>query len=379
MVKKIPAPVAITVAIILCIGVIGYRALPPTQAATAAPAPAVKVALAPVMRANMAQAFAAVGELEAARQVQVAAEVGGRVSAVAFVSGQVVKAGQILVRLNDAPEQAEQMRLQAQLRNAESIHARLQKLVAANAATQEQLEQALAARDTASAELRRMQAVIAQKTIRAPFAGVLGIRKVHEGQYLQAADTIASLIDSSTLYVNFSLDEQASPQLQTGQMVEVQVDAYPARRFSASINALDPLIARSRMVQVQARLRNPDGALKAGMYASIRVSRLQQSSALTVPETAVTYTAYGETVFIAQHHPQQVLQVKRVAVKVGERQNGRVEITAGLRENDQVVTSGQLKLSDGMAVQAITQDTLTAPAKSPAVSTPTTPTAASGV
>ncbi|WP_050461331.1 efflux RND transporter periplasmic adaptor subunit [Herbaspirillum autotrophicum] len=354
---------------------LGWRLLASGKLATAAPVPApvIKVALAPVTRTNIAQAFAGVGELEAIRQVQVAAEVSGRVSTIAFVSGQAVKAGQVLVRLNDAPEQAEQLRLQAQLRNAESVHARLQKLVAANAATQEQLEQALAARDTASAELQRIQAMLAQKIIRAPFAGVLGIRKVHEGQYLKAADAIVSLIDSSALYVNFSLDEQTSAQLHPGQKVEVQVDAYPGRRFSASINALDPLIARSRMVQVQARVRNPDGVLKAGMYASIRVERQHDGGALTVPETAVTYTAYGETVFVAHADPQQQLTVKRVAVKVGERQNGRVEITAGLREHDRVVTSGQLKLSDGVAVQAVSQDTVAIPLKAPAAAAPDTP------
>ena len=365
-------------AILLCTAtlmVMAWRLLTSAPAAIAAPASALKVALAPVTRTDLARTFAGVGELEALRQVQVAAEVSGRVSAISFVSGQAVKAGEVLVRLNDAQEQAEQMRLQAQLRHAELVHARLQKLVVANAATQEQLEQALAARDIASAELKRIQALIAQKIIRAPFAGVLGIRKVHEGQYLTAADAIVSLIDSSALYVNFSLDEQTSAQLQTGQKVEVQVDAYPGRRFSASINALDPLIARSRMVQVQARLGNPEGVLKAGMYASIQVSRQQQGSALTVPETAVTYTAYGETVFVAQGDSQQQLIVKRVAVTVGERQNGRVEITAGLRENQRVVTSGQLKLSDGMAVQAAAQDTLARPVKAPAAPMAPTPAA----
>jgi len=165
---------------------LGWRLLASGKLATAAPVPApvIKVALAPVTRTNIAQAFAGVGELEAIRQVQVAAEVSGRVSTIAFVSGQAVKAGQVLVRLNDAPEQAEQLRLQAQLRNAESVHARLQKLVAANAATQEQLEQALAARDTASAELQRIQAMLAQKN--------------HPGGHLPACSVFAKYMKGST-------------------------------------------------------------------------------------------------------------------------------------------------------------------------------------
>lgn len=325
--------------------------------------PAVKVALAPVQRSIVPHVFSGIGELEAARQVQVAAEVGGRVTRITFESGQAVKAGQLLVQINDAPEQAERIRLQAQLRNAESVYERTRKLVAENAGTQEQLDNALAARDMALGALRHSEALIAQKAIRAPFSGVIGIRRVHEGQYLNAAEAVASLVDARTLRANFALDEQSAPSLKVGQVVELQIDAYPGRRFQAKINAIDPLIARSRTVQVQATLSNPDGALKAGMYANIRVARHDTAPVLTVPETAVTYTAYGETVFVAQRGEQQALTVKRVAVKVGARLEGRVEIESGLTEGDQVVTSGQIKLGDGMAVEPAQVDTLSAPAR----------------
>lgn len=328
------------------------------SAATAAVAP-VKVALATAQRGTVAHVFSGIGELEAARQLQLAAEVGGRITRIAFESGQTVKAGQLLVQLNDAPEQAERLRLQAHLRNVGTAYARTRQLVAEDAATQEQLDNALAERDMAMGALHHTEAIIAQKTLRAPFAGVLGIRRVHEGQYLNVAEAVASLIDARTLHANFALDEQHTPGLKIGQAVELRVDAYPERRFRARITAIDPLIARSRTVQVQATLPNPDGALKAGMYVHIEVEQPGTAPVITVPETAVAYTAYGETVFVAQRNdPTQALTVKRVAVKVGARQEGRVEIESGLNEGDQVVTSGQIRLGDGMVVEAAPTDTL---------------------
>lgn len=322
-----------------------------SHAAVAAPYPATKVALVPVLAGAAQRFFTAVGELEAARQVQVAAETGGRVTQIRFVSGQQVKAGEVLVQLNDAPEQASLLRLHAQLKNAEASYQRTRQLIVEKAATQEQLDAAVAARDAALGEVRQTVALIAQKTIRAPFAGQLGIRRVHVGQFLNAADTVASLVDTKSLLVNFALDEQSSATLAPGQAVTVLVDAYPDQPFTATINAIDPLVSRARMVQVQAALANRDGMLKAGMYANVRVAREGKQQQLTVPETAVTYNSYGDTVFVAQQG--KTLTVRRVAVTLGERSGRRVAIVKGLSAGQHVVASGQLKLADGMAVQAV--------------------------
>lgn len=331
-------------------GIVTYPRLE-LQAAEAAPYPATKVALAPVLLETQERFFTGIGELEAARQVQVAAETGGRITQIRFASGQQVNAGDVLVQLNDAPEQASLLRLRAQLKNAETGYARTVQLVQDKASTQEQLELALAVRDAALGEVRQTEALIAQKTIRAPFAGQMGIRRVHAGQYLNPADTVASLVDTRSLLVNFALDEQGSARLATGQAVQVTVDAYPERVFAARISAIDPLISRARMVQVQAALANSDAILKAGMYANVKVAQAGKARQLTVPETAVTYSAYGDTVFVAQQG--KTLTVKRVAVTLGERAGGRVEIIKGLAAGQQVVASGQLKLADGMAVQAV--------------------------
>lgn len=320
--------------------------------------PATKVALAPVERAQAPRALRGVGELEAARQVELASETAGRVTRIAFTSGQRVKQGDLLVQLNDAPEQAERLRLRAQLGNAETVLARTRQLVADKVATQEQLDHAQAARDMAQGELRGIEAAIAQKGIRAPFAGTIGIRRVHEGQTLAAGDAIASLVDARTLHVNFALEEQALAHVQPGQPVEIRVDAWPQRRFDARVVAIDPLIGASRTLRMQASLPNADGVLHAGMFANVRVLRQQPAPVLAVPETAVTYTAYGQTVFVAEAGEQQGMTVRRVAVKTGERWDGRVEIVSGLEEGDRVVVSGQLKLSDGLQVEPVAHDAL---------------------
>lgn len=320
--------------------------------------PATKVALAQAERIAAPRALHGVGALEAARQVSLAAEVSGRVTRIAFESGQSVKAGQLLVQINDAPEQAERLRLQAQLRNAETVLARTRVLRADKVATQEQLDNATAARDMARGELRRVEAVIAQKAVRAPFDGVVGIRRIHEGQYLNAGDVIASLVDARTMHVNFSLDEQAVRHLHVGQPVALQLDAWPDQAFEARITAIDPMIGESRTVQVQASLPNETGVLRAGMFAGIQVQRPQPEVVLAVPETAVSYSAYGQTVFVARSEEDKGLIVRRVSVKTGERWDGRVEVESGLAEGDQVVVSGQIKLSDGMQVEAVANDAL---------------------
>lgn len=335
---------------------VGNGSAPPAAAAW----PATRVALATAEQVQLARQNFASGELEAVNQVQVAAETAGRITRIAFESGQLVSAGQLLVQLNDAPEQAQRVQLRARLRNAEVVLQRSRKLRAVNAVSQELLDNAATAVDVASGELQHVEALIAQKAIRAPFAGKLGIRRVHQGQYLSAGETIASLADISQLHVNFSLGEQAAPQVHVGQLLALTVDAVHGQDFQARVVAVDPVVSKARLVQVQAALPNPGGQLQPGMYAGVRLDAAQPASVLAVPETAITYTAYGQTVFVATRDPQHGTRVSRVRVTTGERWQGRVEITSGLAPGDQVVVSGQLKLSDGMPVEPVAQDSLQA-------------------
>jgi len=315
--------------------------------------PVTQVALARASRVEAPRALHAAGELEAVRQVQLASEVAGRVTRIHFLSGQQVRAGQVLVQINDAPEQAERVRLMAQLGNSETTLARMAALRREQVVTLEQLDNATAARDMARGELQRIEAIIAQKAIRAPFSGVMGIARVHQGQYLNPGDAIASLVDSSGLRANFALPEQALAQLRKGQAVAVTVDAWPGEVFTGEIRAIDPLVSDARTVWVQANIANPQERLHAGMFANVRVLMPDDAPVLAVPETAITYAAYGQTVFVAEDQGDG-LRVRRVAVTTGQRWQGPehalVEIIDGLRAGQQVVVSGQIKLSDGMPV-----------------------------
>lgn len=327
------------------------------QANTAFQYPPVKVALATVNLQSVPRKLTAVGELEAVRQIQVASEASGRIQQIYFQSGQYVNAGQLLIQLNDDIEQAEIVQLKAKLKLNEAVYQRGQALLKINAVAKEEVENAQANRDVMLGQIQQLNAKIQQKKIRAPFAGVIGIRRVHQGQFLNIGEPIVSLVDTQYLLVNFNLDERSTPNIKVGQQLQVGLDAFPDQQFTAQVTAIDPLISASRTVAVQAKLPNLQQQLKAGMYANV-VLQQQQEQVLMMPETAVTYTAYGETVFKAVDHKGQ-LQAKKAAVKIGERSDGWVEVKSGLKQGDRVISSGQLKLSDAMPIEAVSQDTLT--------------------
>ncbi|MDI6948795.1 efflux RND transporter periplasmic adaptor subunit [Serratia sp. Se-RSmG] len=323
--------------------------------------PPAKVAVAPAVQTDFPVALAGIGSLEATRQVMVAAEVDGRVAQILFTPGEAVKAGQLLVQLNDAPEQGELARLQAQARNARALLDRTRRLVPLQAATREQLDQAVADHEQAAADVRRVQALIDQKRIRAPFDGVLGVRRVNLGQFARAGDPLVSLTDASSLYANLTLPEQALGALRVGQPVAVTVDAHAGREFPGKVTTVEPQVdPGTRTVRVQALLANPDGALSAGMYAQARIGLPDRPDVITVPETAVSYSAYGDSVYVVTPPEAAAAAptVRQAYVKTGERLRGRVVVTEGLKAGDRVVTSGQLRLHNGAAVEILPDDTV---------------------
>jgi len=330
--------------------------------------PPAKVAVAAAVQADFPVVLAGIGSLEATRQVLVPAEVDGRVAQILFTPGESVKAGQLLVQLNDAPEQGELARLQAQARNARALLDRTRRLVPLQAATREQLDQAQADHEQAAADVRRIQALIEQKRIKAPFDGVLGVRRVNLGQFARAGDPLVSLTDASSMFANLTLPEQALGALRVGQPVAVTVDAHAGRAFPGKVTTVEPQVdPGTRTVRVQALLANPDGALSAGMYAQGRISLPDRPNVITVPETAVSYSAYGDSVYVVAAPDAgtdgAAPTVRQAYVKTGERLRGRVVVTEGIKAGDQVVTSGQLRLHNGAAVEILPDDTvaLTAP------------------
>ena len=297
----------------------------------------------------------AVGDLAAVHQVNVTSDVGGRITGIMFEAGSTVKAGSPLVQLFDAPDQGDLASFKAQAVVAQLSLDRAKQLAAKQFGPQATVDQAQAAYDQATAGIAKTEAIISQKLVRAPFDGELGVRHVEVGQFLTAGTQIVTLTDLSMLYANFTVTEKQSAQLKVGQTVRVVVDAYPKRDFEGKITAIEPQISTdTRNIHVQATIANPDRILKPGMFTTTTVVLPDKPAVVTVPETAVDYTLYGDSVFLITEKKEDdgktSLSAVRTFVRTGNRIQGRTEILSGVKPGDRVVAVGQLKLQSGAAV-----------------------------
>jgi multidrug efflux system membrane fusion protein len=332
--------------------------------------PPTPVAVAPAQVEDVPQYLPAIGTLAAMREVTVAPEVAGRVTQISFEAGARVKAGDPLVQLNDKTERADLQAQKAQARLAELNLARSKELLERQAAAKATVDQQQAQLDEINANIQKTEAQIGYKLIRAPFDGVLGIRQVDIGQFLGAGTPIVTLTDLSRLYVNFTLPEQARRQIAVGQAVEITNDAFPGRVFAAQVTAIEPQVnVETRAIKVQATMDNPEQLLFPGMFANARVVLPPKEDAVTIPETAVDFTLYGDSVFVIREEKTEdggsVLKAVRIPVKTGDRFEGRVVIASGLEPGDRVAASGQLKLSNGAPVTIKESSALTPPATLP--------------
>ena len=297
-----------------------------------------------------------IGSLAAVHQVTVTPEVGGRVTELDFDSGARVKAGDKIILINDAPDLGDLANYQAQARLAAVTLQRAQIMASRQYGPQTDVDSAQSQLDQAKALIQKTQAIIAQKDIRAPFAGKLGVRQVDLGQYLNPGAPIVTLTDLSTLYVNFTLASQMTPQIVVGQTIDVTADAFPGRKFTATITTIEPQISAStRTINIQATMPNPDEALLPGMFVNAAVVLPNQAPEVVLPETAVDYTLYGDSVYVIRPDGtgadgKPVLKAFRTPVKTGLRWDDKVAILDGLKSGDQVVAAGQIKVQDGAAV-----------------------------
>ncbi len=364
---------AVVLLIVLALG--GYKGFSIYQQIQmfSAPRPPITVAASPAEQRLWQQRLPAVGSLKALQGVELSLEVEGIVKALYFDSGQKVKAGQPLLQLNDDQETALLGTAQADLGLAKVDFGRGSQLVGDAAISRGEF-------DRLASQYRRNQAVVEQlkaqkikKGINAPFSGTLGSRQVDIGQYLAAGTVIATLQDLSSLYVDFNVPEQALPHLSLGQQVLVQVAAYPGQTFPASLSAINPKVdENTRNLLVRASLANPDGKLLPGMFANLLILLPDPQPQVVVPESAITYTLYGNSVYVAtpkkdkdgnpesddQGQPQ--LSAEQRSVQTGERRDGVVVVSKGLKAGEQVVTAGQLKLTPGAAIR-IGQDSALKP------------------
>ncbi len=297
-----------------------------------------------------------IGSLAAVRQVTVSPEVGGRITEIDFELGAHVKAGDKIIQINDAPDLGDLANFQAQAKLATVTLWRAKSMAARQYGPQTDVDNAQAQLDEANAQIQKTQAIIAQKTIVAPFAGRLGVRQVNLGQYLNAGSPIVTLTELKTLYVNFTLPSQMAPQIAVGQKVDVTADAFPGKKFTATVTTIEPQIsANTRTLNIQATMSNPDELLLPGMFVNAAVVLPDQPPAVVLPETAVDYTLYGDSVYVIRQDGQDasgkpVLKAHRVAVKTGLRWDDKVAVLDGLKAGDEVVAAGQIKVQDGAAV-----------------------------
>src|SRR5712664_384815 len=312
----------------------------------------------------------AVGDLAAVHQVNVTSDVNGRITDIMFTAGANAKEGTPLIQLFDAPDQGDLANFKAQATVKQHSLDRAKQLAARQYGPQATVDTAQAAYDQANAGIAKTQAIISQKLVRAPFDGELGVRHVEVGQFLTAGTQIVSLTDLSELYANFTVTEKGSAQLKVGQTVRVGVDAYPGRTFEGKITAIEPQISTdTRNIRVQATLENPDHILKPGMFVTTTIVLPDKPPVITVPETAVDYTLYGDSVFLITEKKEDdgksSLTAVRTFVRTGNRVQGRAEILSGLKDGDRVVAVGQLKLQSGSAVTISTDPLPPIPANPP--------------
>jgi membrane fusion protein (multidrug efflux system) len=319
------------------------------------PRPPVTVSTATVNTESWQPFFDAVGDVEAAQEIVVTTEVEGTIKEIAFRSGAEVASGDLLVELDTEVDRAELTGLRASAQLAQTNFDRDEKLLKRNVSSASDYETSRAELANARAAVAAKEAVIRKKRIVAPFDGVLGIRRVSLGEYLNPGTEIVTLQALDPAFVNFSLPERALDQVGEGQVVQARVSSYPDRVFTGSVTAIDPRVdEQTRNFTVQANFDNADKTLRPGMFADVRLLTGEPVEVVTVPRTAVETKLYGTSVFLvvaAQNEGgDDALTVERRYVETGLERENTMEITSGLVPGDKVVTAGQLKLQNGSRV-----------------------------
>jgi membrane fusion protein, multidrug efflux system len=299
----------------------------------------------------------AVGSLRAVNGADLAFEVSGIVKELHFHSGDDVAAGDLLATLRADDDIAKLAQLQATAALSEINRQRNLEQFKIKAVSQATVDSDAANLKSTKWQVAEQEAVIAKKTLRAPFAGYLGVRAVDIGQYISAGTTVVTLQALDPIYADFFLPQQALNQIQIEQAVTIKVDTYPNLVFVGTITAINPKVdAATRNVQVRATLKNPDRRLLPGMYATVNVAAGEKQRYVTLPQTAVTYNPYGETIYLIddkgknpQGQPQLI--ARQVFVTAGLKRGAQVAILSGVEEGQTVVTAGQIKLRNGSPVK----------------------------
>jgi membrane fusion protein (multidrug efflux system) len=317
--------------------------------------PPVTVTAAEARMESWRDTIEAVGTLIAVNGTHVTTEVGGVVSAIRFESGQEVNAGDVLLQLNTSTEAAALRSLEASLKLAQTQRARYRELYeGGRLVAKSDLDERESEAERMEAEVNAQRALIAKKTIRAPFAGRLGIRQINLGQYLNPGDPIVSLQSLDPIYLNFTLPEQRLNNVQIGQAVTASADSLPEESFAGTITAVESEVdASTRNFTVQATMQNPQQRLRPGSFARVRLDLGHEQDRIVVPQTAISFNPYGNSVWVitqagddaqAGADGESPLVVKQRFVETGATRGDLIAIHEGLITGERVVSSGLLKL-----------------------------------
>ncbi|MBU3604595.1 MULTISPECIES: efflux RND transporter periplasmic adaptor subunit [unclassified Polynucleobacter] len=295
-----------------------------------------------------------VGNVRAFRGVELSTEIGGLVQTVPIKSGQDVKEGELLIKLNDASDVAQLNSLKAVADLAKVINERDRQQLAIQAISKNVFDTSAADSKSKQAQVEQQTALVAKKNLKAPFSGRVGIVSINPGQYVNPGDKLLTLQTLDPIFVDFNLPQNNAELIQVGQEVVVTTDAFKDASFTGKITAVSPKVdTNTRNIQVEAQLANPDKKILPGMFANVNIKLGDQVKYLTLPQTAVTYNPYGSTIFIAKPTGKKdkqgnpALEAQQVFVTTGLTRGDQVAILKGVDEGATVVTSGQLKLKNG--------------------------------
>ncbi|MFA5040558.1 MAG: efflux RND transporter periplasmic adaptor subunit [Bdellovibrionales bacterium] len=332
-------------------GMIGFKYMMATgtkKAMASMPMEAQTVSTMKAGKLDWQQEATSVGTLRAVNGADLSSEVSGIVEELSFDSDSDIEAGAALVRLRDADALAQLRALEAAAHLAQVTLDRDLKQLKGQAISQAAVDNDKAALESAKAQADAQRAIVEKRTIRAPFKGHLGIRQVDLGQFLEAGKTIVTLQQLDPIYIDFNVPEQDLPKIAVGQKITARADAFPGISFDGEIYALNAKVDEAtRNVQIRATFKNPDRKLLPGMFAHVTVTTGEPIKQITLPQTAITYNPYGDTVYVATKNDKGAIVAIQTFVKLGAARGDQVAIVSGIKEGDEVVTSGQLKLRNG--------------------------------
>lgn len=296
-----------------------------------------------------------VGTLRASQGVDVTAQEAGMIVELRLKSGEQVAAGEVLARQYVDDERAQLAALEADVRLAELNLERARDLLNKNLSSQFEYDTRKTDRDRAAARARSVRLVIEKKTIRAPFSGRIGIRQVDLGEYVEPGDRIVRLEALDKILVDFPIPQRSVGLLRVGQSLVIRVDAYPGKEFSGRVTAISPQVrSQTRDVRLEGLIANDNEVLLPGMFAEVSVRLPLQEGVVTLPQSTITYSPYGDSVFaireVSDKNGETVLTADAVFVQTGDTRGDQVAIVSGIAPGDRIVTAGQIKLRNGVRV-----------------------------